>query len=290
MRQAALWFFATMMQAHEFLHRVYVPARVDLTDGAVHQLDIAVRLFSRFLGRPAELPDLSAESVCAFMRWLLKLGRSPRTVNGRRDSLLTLRRFAAKRGLLPPLQDEVPAAKEPRRRNSSWSNEEFCSLVKGCSGERDGAILRAVLLVAWDTSCRIGAIMKTPRSAFDPERRLLSIYEAKVRTEVTHRLSEATVQALLALSPRDGSLFGWTKSLYILNERLTALQRRLGLPCGRRDKWHKIRRTKYTLVYVQFGPRAASLHAGHSTDMSRSYLDDSRLATAELVDAIPPPV
>lgn len=58
---------------------------------------------------------------------------------------------------------------------------------------------------------------------------------------------------------------------------------------GRRDKFHRLRRTSYTLVAKAFGVEAASRHAAHKQDLSRFYLDRSQI-DADPLQALPRPV
>jgi hypothetical protein len=86
-----------------------------------------------------------------------------------------------------------------------------------------------------------------------------------------------------------GKLFPWPFAREELWRRLESLILvPAGLPHGRRDKFHRLRRTSYTLVAKVFGVQAASRHAAHKQDLSRYYLDRSMI-DANPLDALPRP-
>jgi integrase len=279
-----------MLKTLNDLLQDYSDQKVCLSPGYQEQLGVVVRLFERFLGRPAKPSDLTGQTVRGWMRWMLSLPRSPRTVNGRVATLCSLWRYAAKKKLTRETPDEIPHIREPQNIPISYTDSEFGAMVAACSTRRKyGPVMRAMLLVLWDTGCRLSAVLKAKRSAFDSHNRTVRITEPKTGKEQVYSLSPSTVDALLALNPEDGSLLGWTHTQTTLRNQLEKIQEVLGIPRDRYHKFHAIRKTKYSAVYVKFGLPVASQHLGHSCDLSRNYLDTRRLLNGEIATHLPPP-
>jgi hypothetical protein len=55
-----------------------------------------------------------------------------------------------------------------------------------------------------------------------------------------------------------------------------------------RKKFHRLRASSYTEVYLKLGPDAAKEHAGHlSVEMGRFYLDRTRVPMVDVTKSIP---
>ena len=78
------------------------PLGRELAAKTVEHLAECALVYSRHLGRPAEIADLAPLSVNAFLLSMLEAGASPYTVKNRRTGLRALWRFAHESGLAPP--------------------------------------------------------------------------------------------------------------------------------------------------------------------------------------------
>lgn len=270
---------------------LYVSTKVSLSPGYIEQLTVVVNLFERHLGRSAISSDLTGENVRGWMRWLLALPRSARTVNGRAATLCSLWRFAHAKKLCRKAPSEIPRLREPACIPCSYTDEQFAAMVGACADlKHHGPIMRGLLLVLWDTGCRLGAVLATKRSSFDLPTRTVRIMEPKTLKEQVYQLSETTAQALAILTPENGTLLGWRCTPTALRNLLVKIQEKVGIP---RDRWHKfhcVRKTKYSAVYARFGLKVASDHLGHTSDLSRNYLDTRRLVDGSITSHLPPPI
>lgn len=98
---------------------------------SIEQYSIAVNLFAKYLGREPHVEDLETEKIAGFVTWLVANGRSARTANGKRATLLMLARFASELGWLPKLP-RVKKLTEPRRTPRGFTSEEMTAILKAC--------------------------------------------------------------------------------------------------------------------------------------------------------------
>ncbi len=257
----------------------YIVDRINLSDSAAEQILINVRCFEASLEAPLQIEEIKPEHIRKMMKDVIKLGRSARTANNKRSTVLTLLRSAAAAGLcqIPP---KVERAEEPKRKPKAWTPSEVDMILTGVGRIQwpegwSAEDTRALLLTIYDTSHRIGALLKADKSQLDRNGRLhMHAEQTKQKSDTIHTLHPETLEAHLA-RPRTKSdrLFAWPKSQRRLYEFLRRLLIALNLPATRRDLFHKFRRTSYTLVFATSGADAASNHAGHATNLQRNYLD-----------------
>ncbi len=148
---------------------------------------------------------------------------------------------------------------------------------------------KGLILVAYDTSLRIGCLLKVPRDCLQGDQLTIPAELQKARVETVQRLHPETVAVVEALPP-SRLLFNWPyhdRHLWTLFR--SDILEPAGLASTRRDCFHKIRRTSYTRIYDKMGLRAASEHAAHSTDMSRWYLDKMQLTKIDPIAVLPRP-
>lgn len=268
----------------------YAMLKPDLSRGASAQLRYTAARFSQYLGHEATTVNLTAESIAGFMVWLNRQGLSPRTTKSKRTGLVTLWRWCHQQGLVDEPAVNVPTMKMPRRVPRAWRKDEFAALIAAAENHPRGDVLRALLLVLFDTGGRLGAVLSANESDYDPASGELLIYESKVKTEKVVKLS-AMSQAALAKLPRGrGALIGPPSSPGRLRKHFKQLKIAAGLNPGKRVAFQAVRRTKYSMVYAALGPAAASAHAGHTSDLSQFYLDPRVCPTVDISVAVPPPV
>lgn len=273
--------------------------RLDLGTEYLGLLEITVSHFEAANG-PVELRQLDAEHVRRMMRRLMDAGRAVETVNGYRRRLFYVWRQAREwdRSTPPVPASDVCRLKTIYRRPTAWHQDELAALLAGCESvppskgwgpQQD----RALIMVIYDTSLRLGALLKAKVTQLDMRRCALFIPgdQQKGRGDTCQPLHPDTCIALAKLprEPGDERLIPLTICRRNLSIRMGKILKAAGLPCTRRDKYHKLRRTSYTMVAKEFGVEAASQHAAHRTDMSRYYLDPTFLDKPNPLDALPRP-
>jgi len=285
---------------------IYKPRRLaGRAESSDRQYRINLRHFDRYLGRPALLSDLDDDVVTGALGWKLQQSRSPSpaTANKMRNHLLSLWRYAAMKRHVPEGPDVRPL-KEYKRTPTAWTPEQFAKLlaasqVHGQHCRRIGRMpariwWHCLLLVLYDTGIRIGAAHGLKVEDFDPEsRRLLVPAEVqKQSADQVFILSEQTATALaesVRAFPRE-KLFPWPFSRGLLYHRLNVLLKLAGLPHGRRDKFHRVRRTSATLAEVFAGQGTATAHLGHSSPkVTERYIDPSFLPQNHVAEKLPRP-
>lgn len=287
----------------DFFERVFLLQNVNIKTGQERNYRIAIRFFNKYLRRQAYLSDLSEANMLGFIRYLQSVGgrQGARTINNKRALIKTLWKAAHKR-----LRDKIPAPgvigklTEPKRLVEAWSVGQVATIVDHALAAPkiqhwDGRHWRFLVLVIYDTSHRLNALMQTPASALRSDGHLLVLAEhSKGNVDKLHKLSPDTIEAWNALpKSRSGKLIDWPLSVKEIFPRFREVLTSAGLPATRRDLFHKLRRTSYTYVYALLGPVAASDHAAHTTDLSRSYLDKQLLAEIQqlpkAIDVLPRP-
>lgn len=135
----------------------------------------------------------------------------------------------------------------------------------------------ALLGVTYDTGERIGAVLTLQASDIDSERRRV-LYRAEVRKggyrDAAASLSRRTIRdvgRLLELAPAERLFVRGSEST--VWPAYTRILRDAGLPCDRRSKFHRLRRTHATFIHLAGGDATAAM--GHRSDATTRahYLD-----------------
>jgi hypothetical protein len=265
--------------------------RIDVAAGTIHQYSVAVSQWARFRGH-ATIDATAADDAREFLRWL-SVRRSARTVNNKRAALLRLWRWGFDERLIDIEPPRIRKLKEAKRKPTAWRVEEVARLLLACDAAplvRDWTPLhwRALVLTIYDTSTRIGALLDCPRASLRGDVLTIPGELQKQCRDTAHRLHPQTLGPLLMLPARE-LLFAWPVDRREIWPAFGAILRAAGLPDGRRDKFHRIRRTSYSYVVKALGIAAATEHAGHATDLSAIYLDRSILDLPDAVDVLPRP-
>lgn len=262
----------------EFFEDEFLTEHVNMTENSAQQYRVAIRQLNRFHERPVFLIDLSKELILRFMRALKAPGtRSERTINNKRQAILTIWREAAELRLCDP-PGKIPKLVEPTRIVRAWTVDEVSRLLDACEFAQrldgwDRRHWKALCLTIYDTSHRIGALLQTSRASLDGSGYLLVLARhSKQKTDKLHKLHAETIAAINELPPAN-LLFPWPKRKRAIWPAFRAILKAAKLPATRKDLFHKIRRTSFTYVYALLGADAAREQAAHSTDMRKSYLD-----------------
>lgn len=241
---------------------------------------ISVSNFSRFLGRPARLADLTNDNVSAHMQWMLDRGREKATANKDRSQLLALWRFATRCGLLTTFPDVAPEV-EPVRVPTAWLQSDISKLLlavdamPGSVGDVPASLWwRTLIEVCLDTGERIGAVIQAKRDWLQGDWLLFPAEARKGgKRDRMYKLSQSTVERLAELRQHTGAeLFPWPYCHNYLWKRFKAILEQAGLPAGRRDKFHRLRRTTASVVYAA-GMDAQDVLDHQNKRTTQRYLD-----------------
>jgi integrase len=277
--------------------------RMDISPRHVANFNAAVKWMEQANEGAIDLATINARHIRNMMRAMIAEGRSTVTTNTYRKLVLQLWSYALDCGLDAPTlprRSECRKLKEPRPQPTAWRPEEMERLIHACRRARvqrgwGPAHWEALVMTVYDTSLRVGCLMKSKLSQLDVENCRLRVPGdmQKGLEETNQPLDPQTLRMLQELPrrPGDDRLFPfpfyrdelWRK--YRENILIPA-----GLPSGPRDKFHKIRRTSYTAVAKLFGVQVASEHAAHKVDMSKHYLDKTLLDRPAPLAALPRPV
>lgn len=247
-----------------------------------HQYRIALRDFAEFLGHPGKPADLCDDNVAGMQKMLLTRGCAPKTANERRGRINTLWTWMAKRRIVEmfPTNYKVP---EPRRLPTAWTADQLRAIYRAAA-EQPGRIAgipasewwTALLLTGWDTGERISALLAVEWDALDWSLGRLFI-RAEIRkgqaADMDHPLHADTLAALAAIDQGSGPLFPWDRSVNSIWRHYKKILIRAGLPHGRRDMFHRLRRS--VASHLEAAGVNSTAVMGHSTReiTERSYID-----------------
>lgn len=297
----------TMRTLRDVLARL-TEERLDYGRRHIGNLQAAIGCLEKAVGLKP-LTDLGEADLRAAMRYCLDESNTAVTANNYRKSLLYLwesaERFHRRDprdgwNIGPSPRKYVPKLKEVERKPTAWTPDQFAALVAATRTARTRRgwgpkHWQALIMVVYDTSLRIGCLLKSKLSQlYVAENRLLVPGELqKGRADTWQPLHPETVR-LLSTLPRkagDDRLIPWP---YYRDELWRKYTKEIlipaGLPFSHRDKFHRIRRTSYTMVAKAFGIAAASEHAAHKQDLSKFYLDTTLLERHNPLDALPRPI
>jgi len=251
--------------------------------------------FEKFLGRSAELSDLTDDTVGRFLYWFRQQGRAPASVNKERANLLAMWRFACRKGYLQ-LWPDVRAEVEPERVPQAWTEEEMRRLF-GSIRQETGLLAgipasdwwAALHLLAWDTGERITAIMSLQWSWINLRGRTVLVpAEARKgkRKDRLYKLAPDTVEALKAIKfPKRDLVLPWPFHRNYLWDRYEPILKRAGLPTDRRSKFHRMRRSVAS-HYEAAGGNATEFLGHSARKVTRAYLDPRIVGDRQASDVL----
>ena len=281
--------------------------RLDVGERHIGNLLAAVGCLEKAVGIKT-LQELTESDLRAAIRFALGEGNTATTANNYRKSLLNLWETAERLARVRPgdgweiaasPRKFIPKLKEIVRKPTAWTEDQFAALVRSCQQARTRRgwgpqHWLALVFTIYDTSLRVGCLLKSRFSQLQiADCRLLVPGEMqKGKADTWQRLHPDTVRMLVNLPRKSGDdrLIPWP---FYRDELWRKYRDEIlipaGLPFTHRDKFHRIRRTSYTMVAKAYGIAAASEHAAHKQDLSRFYLDTSLLERQNPLDALPRP-
>ena len=262
----------------------YVPLRLlGRSPRSVVQHEVILSHFGQFLGRAATVDDLDDMTVSRFLGYLLDVRKQCAIgANKSMDKLLAQWRFLCRRRHVERWP-EIRKLPQPEIIPQAWMAEQVERLLASC-GEERGTLCgvkasdwwTGIHLVIWDTGERIGAVMALRCDDLDFEGRWLHIRaetrKGKKRGRM-QRLGEDTVAHLRKMiEPRRELLFPFPSTKETVYNHYERILQRAGLPSGRRDKFHRMRRTVAS-YFKAAGGDATELLDHTSRTVTQAYLD-----------------
>jgi integrase len=282
----------TAMSLRSLLVDTYAPLR-GICDRTLELYKFTIDAYGEVLGREPTVADLEELSVARFLAARVR-SRSPATAAKDRSQLRALWEFAARRKLTDTWPT-IPMIRVPERVPEAWMTDEMERLLESAARERtsyDGVpaalFWTALLLLAYDTGERASALISLRWANVRGRVVLFRAEDRKGRRrDILREISVHTADALMAIKGDRELVFPWPRSRSYLWTRLGIILERAGLPAGRRDKFHKIRRTTAS-YYEAAGGSAQRLldHADPAT--TRKYLDPRIVKPRAAPDLIPP--
>ena len=218
----------------------------------------SIRSFGKTLATAPKLADLTDTNLIRHMQSVIDNGRAPATANKDRDQLLTIWRHAHRLGMVEGFPN-VPRLNEPERTPQAWLPDEFARLLdtidrqEGCFCDVPRSLWwKSLVLVCLDTGERITAIREARWDWFSDEWFQVPAEARKgSRRDRSYRLSNETLghlEAIRLVSP--SKPFPWPYCEMYIWSLYGKLLEEAGLPAGRRDKFHKIRRTTGSVAHA----------------------------------------
>lgn len=280
----------------EFLTDCYAPLKA-IDQRTIVVYTMTIRPFGKFLGREPRLSDLEELTVARFLAQRVR-DRAPATAKKDRSQLRALWEFAARRGIINTWPT-IPLVKVPERVPEAWLTEEFDRLLAEAMKERvlldgipAGLWWKALLMLCYDTGERITSVLELRWSCWRGTTVLFRAEHRKgQRRDIVRDISVETADAMLALRGDRGPdelVFPWPRNRQYIWRRLQIILERAKLPAGRKDKFHKIRKT--TASYYEAAGHSAQRLLDHADPQTtRAYLDPRIVKTTSAPDVIPRP-
>lgn len=266
------------MLLHQVLTEFYAPL-TGVCDRTIALYHYTLRSWGELLGRAPETTDLEELAVARFLQHRVRT-KSAATAAKDRAQLRAIWEFCARRRLCETWP-QVPRIIVPERVPEAWLIDELQRAIDSARQEPltycgfpGSLVFPAILLTAYSTGERIGGIMGL---LCRDVRGCSVIFRAESRKggrrDVFRDISVACADALLAVRRGpDDTAIPWDRHETYIYNRLTIILRRAGLPHGRRDKFHKVRKTTASF-YEAAGGSAQQLLDHSSPSVTRQYLD-----------------
>jgi integrase len=288
----------------EFFNNVYVPKKgAEFSPDSATSYRSGIRRLNDFCCCNVSLDALSDDLIEDFVAWLASRGYPPATRKRICGEILAVWRFAWRKKFVETQPRDIDRIRLPKTVPDAWSVAQVGKLLSVAaeteghvSGFRASIYWPALLLLIYDTGFRIRAVMKLKTSDLDLEAGWVKAHwdTQKQKADQVLPLFKDTVELLRQMAaeqPGREMVFPFPfKTSACLTDRLRLLLQRAGLPHGKRDLFHKLRRTNGTYVADVAGEEAAMRQLGHShVNVTRSYIDPRKLTTPRIVDSMQRP-
>lgn len=282
------------MRLRDVLHDAYSPLKA-LSEKSVANYLSTIKAFARFLGREPTLEDLDELTVARYLSHRGK-ERAIATAAKDRSQLRALHEFSVRRGLCAHWP-QYPPVRVPERVPQAWLSSEMRRLLDAAMAETKpvgdipgGLFWRALIMLAYDSAERATALLSLRWRDVRGSHVVFTAETRKgCRRDVLREIGEDTREAMGAIRMSRGDddlVFPWPLTQTYIWSRLERILKRAGLPHGRRDKFHRIRRT--TASYYAAAGGSAQILLDHSSPATtRKYLDPRIVAGVSAASVIP---
>ncbi len=258
----------------------------------------SISTFAKHLGRQPVIRDLRQSTVIDFLRHEIAKGkRAASTIEKDRVQLLALWRYCAKKRWL--LQyPEIQAVPCPERIPDAWTREDMEKIIEACQSLR-GIIGRTPTALWWECLVRI---------IYDSAERIraaLGIHWTDISTDGwltvraetrkgktrdrRYKLRPETIELLEQMRPyrklNESTLFDMPFCYSSVWQRFKVILKKAGLPTGRRNMYHKIRRTVAS-EFEAAGGNATQLLDHESRKTTLGYLDPKIIKSQQPADIV----
>lgn len=271
------------MKTLDFFETVYRPRRLrGKSKKTSRQYRLSIAAFGKTLGRDPVLGDFTNENLSLHIQARLDAKRAKATANKDRSQLLALWRMASALGMVNGWPS-VPAEIEPERIPKAWLADDLRQLFDAIDKQQGtfGSVPRSlwwrtITMLCLDTAERIGAVFQARWTWVDREWIEIPAEVRKGgRRDRKYRLSPDTIELLESIRTvsRDSDrVFPWPYCDQYLWRLFDQLLISAGLPHGRQDKFHRLRKTTASVVYAAgMDPQDCLDHQHRRT--TRRYLD-----------------
>ena len=278
----------------------YRGSQLRIKESTREQMAVGLRLFDRHVGHPVLICELT-ETIA--VDWLSQYAAtvSPRTVNSKRQAILTLWESAAMAGLCePPNRKLVPRAKEFRRIPLAWTVTEIERLVgisQTVRGQVEGIPKRkfwpSLILAVWNTGARIGNLLsaRTVDCNLAEQYIVLRAESHKSGCDQFFRLTDQAVAAIAShFSPRRELIWPWPWHRRQIWEQFKKIVLAAGLmPNASMGLFHKLRCSNLSYTAANGGLEMARQQAGHASAQTtlRHYIDPRIARRPSAIDVLP---
>lgn len=258
--------------------------------------DKALRDFRDSIGHEPTVADLSDDALIDCQAMMRRRELAPKTINERIGRIVALWTWLAKKRLIHDFPAVTPIP-EPKRAPVAWTQEELARLFESCakeaghvSGIPAAKWWLALHAVIWDSGARIGEVLALRWEWIDWKSGYVTVL-AEVRKggmqDMVYSLHPDTLAMLKEIrQPERELIFPWIVNQGTLYNHYRRILKRAGLPAGRKDKFHKIRRSVASHLQAA-GVDASSVLAHSSSVVTReSYLDPKIVNTRKTHDVL----
>jgi integrase len=286
------------MPLRRFVNEVYLPQKIRVTSGKTreHYQSVCTSMARALLREPV-VADVTDEGICRTLRYLASRELSPHTIQQRRNYLVAIANWCARRGILPwPSVERYPA---PQIVPKAWAADQLSRLWEACAafeGQYAGILAahwwKAFHAVCWDTGERTGAVLAIRVEWVDLQSGTLEIPAVARkggRQAATYTLKPLTVNLLRPLlGPGRKHVFAFPGCKASFYNAYTRLLKLAGLPSGRQNKPQKIRRTFASFLELAGGDATEALNHSNRKVTKEHYLDPTIIKKAPPNRLLPP--
>lgn len=287
------------MRLTEFFDSYYRPLRLRGRSPETSRLyHNTITQYERWLGREGSVEeDLTDLQVSRYLEFRARV-RSPLTAEKERSQLLAMWRLACDRAMLT-IRPAIPPTLSPTRVPQCWTPEEIRRLITTCKawpgkvGDVPAWIYwTSLTAVLYQSAERVGAILAVKKADYSRPRILvLAEYRKGGRRDKLHEFSEPLCDLLdvLSKSQNGETLFYWPGCYTYLWGRYGKIVEKAGLPGGRRNKFHCLRKAAATHFKAAGGDPVALLdHSNPRT--TQAYLDPRQIPSGPAPHSVLPQV